>query len=703
MSALTERLVGKQHTARRPDNWWWLQLGARALFWLTGIVALSFSIRAHRYGVVVIVAVVLLFSAFLVHSRLSTWTVGEDRTGPSQSTKFLVLAFTVQVGVGLVVAAEPYPFSALGFAGVSLAAFGGGQFGAQIRDSNRFQRPIAVLLGVDVIALLVVSTGFLRGGFLALVAAAMLAFVALSVTSEVFLNWAATWPKGPRGSAPNPSEGAPSSGGDARKPRTVRDRNWQITVLAGALCFVAGTLLVGSTVGLTFGLLVAVILALLVYPIASNTDFDLLLVICFVAIVWSQFPRTTSETTHPNVVQPPHLVDHVNASKAKMIVFGDSYISGEGAKSYFDGTNVDSRTRHDECRRAATSYPVLAGERAGLQVFDFACSGAVVDNIVKPDGGQYTGENPPDSHPQPQENGRPGVYSQLQLYQKANIPPSQVSVVLLSIGGNDVGFGDIVASCIVPGNCAERGQKWLNQLTKLPAALAPVYKQLATMFPDKVVVVPYPVPLAERACGLPRSTFTNAEHAFLNGFAAQLDDTIERTASSFGLRYFSDAKQAFRNSKTRICDASLGHTSANYIGLNPVEGPINPRGWLHNSMHPNQRGHALLADILYESYLSHSTLPPVANEPPPPPVNLAAAMNATQPGTGDRVPNVCSEGKPSSRCELSDSAWMALQTDLAARRKLGPLVLIIGGAWAVSVWVISTLRRARKQRATSGA
>jgi hypothetical protein len=64
------------------------------------------------------------------------------------------------------------------------------------------------------------------------------------------------------------------------------------------------------------------------------------------------------------------------------VAFGDSYISGEGAERFFEGTND---TRANQCRRAPTAYPVRLADAGGGAIPDRllfpACSGALAVDL----------------------------------------------------------------------------------------------------------------------------------------------------------------------------------------------------------------------------------------------------------------------------------------------------------------------------------
>ena len=108
----------------------------------------------------------------------------------------------------------------------------------------------------------------------------------------------------------------------------------------------------------------------------------------------------------------------------KFVALGDSFAAGPGA-----GNRVSWWDLFNTCRRSDHSYPALldGDERLDPKLrhtFDFrACTGARIEDVLKEEDGGIKG-------------------SQLDYATK------QANITTLSIGGNDVGFFDILDSCI---------------------------------------------------------------------------------------------------------------------------------------------------------------------------------------------------------------------------------------------------------------
>ena len=109
-----------------------------------------------------------------------------------------------------------------------------------------------------------------------------------------------------------------------------------------------------------------------------------------------------------------------------------------------------------------------------------------------------------------------------------------------------------------------------------------------------VLVVPYPLPLADHTCGY--SLFSANETQFLYGFTKALNSVVHRAADRAGFRYVDTVPAALDDH--RICDGPRGAIAVNFLRLNGVTGPfedrINPKNWLHDNLHPNEEGHRLI-------------------------------------------------------------------------------------------------------------
>lgn len=300
----------------------------------------------------------------------------------------------------------------------------------------------------------------------------------------------------------------------------------------------------------------------------------LLVVLLGLGSVWVLFDRTDETPSNPNP-----------AATGRIVALGDSYISGEGAPSYFAGTNVKG-AGENECRRSPTAFPYLVARRLDMALDFFACSGAKAEQVYSPPGQE------PDS---PADVA--GALPQLD-----NLPAdvSGVKVVLISIGGNDALFGDVGQGCTLPGSCEALREMWLANLDQVGPKVARAYEKAKERLPGvPVVAVPYPLMLRERSCGW--SVLHDAEHEFLSEFVTVLNDRIRVSAANAGVNFFDQQLFAYENA--RICDGDgPDDTVMNFLTFGPVEGSflnrVNPRNWIHGSLHPKPAGHRRTADLL---------------------------------------------------------------------------------------------------------
>ena len=147
--------------------------------------------------------------------------------------------------------------------------------------------------------------------------------------------------------------------------------------------------------------------------------------------------------------------DPHESAASRMVVLGDSYIAGEGAPSYFPGTDVLHVNR---CHRAATAYPYLVADELDLSLTFAACSGAKTFHVTST--GQY-----------PASKDVFGAKKQLDVLRESL---DRTKLVLMSIGGNDAGFAEIGAACAAPGepDCRRSANFWIKRLETRRAAVA---------------------------------------------------------------------------------------------------------------------------------------------------------------------------------------------------------------------------------------
>jgi GDSL-like Lipase/Acylhydrolase family len=445
-------------------------------------------------------------------------------------------------------------------------------------------------------------------------------------------------------------------------------RGWVRPAAGAAVLLVpAGAWAVGYALQLGPLLAVLLVLALggLILAIASSTLADVLLLVTIIGLFWASQPSgTASDDLEPATGGQPALV-----------ALGDSYISGEGASEFLEGTNDAGG---NQCRRAPQAYPrrIFLDERAGhLERLAFlACSGAETDDLRA---------------------------EQLPRLKQMLGDGLQPRLVVVSVGGNDAGFASIATACIAPGSCADRGQLWLNDLPSVARKVYDTYVAIReTVGMDvPVLAVPYPVPIRERPCQY--SAFGADESRFLQRFVVRLDRAIGQSAESAGVEYLGDMREVLTRTRLRVCDRiEEKDIGINLIRLKSVSGAVEqllePRIWLHNSFHPNETGHEQMSHVLAR-WIANNPSPPVGHDPTGPPVvtgrSLATVME-------QEVGAYCGDerrGEP-DYCGRGDVSW-ALAKVAGAFGALTPaLLFIVGGWWALALLILQGRRTSVQRR-----
>lgn len=184
-------------------------------------------------------------------------------------------------------------------------------------------------------------------------------------------------------------------------------------------------------------------------------------------------------------------------------VLGDSYGSGYGVPPY-------SAT----CGRSQAAYGVLVDGRARLTLDDFvACAGATTTSMVA--GGQLAALD------------------------------GDTDLVLLSIGGNDIGWSQAVGACLLGSDaqCAGAVAVVRGRVeSQLPAKLDTVHALIRQAAPDaRVIVTGYPwlfTPEAGDYLGA-----SPAEQQLLNAGADQLNDALRAAAERHGADFVDVTKR----------------------------------------------------------------------------------------------------------------------------------------------------------------
>lgn len=201
-------------------------------------------------------------------------------------------------------------------------------------------------------------------------------------------------------------------------------------------------------------------------------------------------PEDTTVTPEPQEVLPAAQLSTEEPAAAqaadpltRVVGLGDSYASGEGTFNYDPSTN---RPGTNECHRSPQSWQRLATipGATNVQRTQVACSGAVAADITT--NSKWT-EGP-------------------QLTELQRVVDEDV--VLLSIGGNDLGFSTIVTDCAT-NVCLTTPQSVTALETKINDVVAPAIRSVFTAVLQntptgaQVVLAGYPQLVQGTACRNP--------------------------------------------------------------------------------------------------------------------------------------------------------------------------------------------------------
>lgn len=379
------------------------------------------------------------------------------------------------------------------------------------------------------------------------------------------------------------------------RPTATRSRVW--FSCAGAGLLIGGTVVVGILGNTWLPVVVMIALALLILAIVSATLADIAVVLAAVVLLGL------------TPVQDRKLDEALTRPGEAIVALGDSYMSGEGASTYIAGTDEGGA---NECRRASTAWPVLASQTPPFHGLVFlACSGAVSFNVRERTQGLL-----PEVRPQTDEGG-----TQLQQYRDryaAEVPSP--ALVVMSLGGNDAGFASIGLTCLAPHECDDILPTTLGS----PQSLALVRNRLRQAYADvratfeqtPVAVIPYPDPIAlteeagdaPRARRCPQADLGDGDITFIRAFLADLNRVVAEVAAEFGFYYVAPMVTALKDQHLQLCDPeNNGRPGLNFIGVRSVNGlaqqRFKPTNWHHNSLHPNERGHAAM-NVAFRRWLA---------------------------------------------------------------------------------------------------
>jgi lysophospholipase L1-like esterase len=243
------------------------------------------------------------------------------------------------------------------------------------------------------------------------------------------------------------------------------------------------------------------------------------------------------------------------------VALGDSYTA-----SPLTGTNAGPPPG---CFRSVNNYPHLTATALGAQLTDVSCSGATTTEFGTPQN-TSTGTNP-------------AQYSAL---------TKDTKLVTIGIGGNDIGFSEIVRTCLsatpfgtpCKDHYTAGGTDQLQQrIATLGGKLTTVLREVHRRSPSaRVALVGYPsiIPTTGPGC-YPAVPITPGDLDYLRGVLSSLNSRIQRSASAGSATYVD------------TFTSTVGHDICQNPGTKWIEGlvPTAPAF----PFHPNAQGSAALS------------------------------------------------------------------------------------------------------------
>lgn len=243
-------------------------------------------------------------------------------------------------------------------------------------------------------------------------------------------------------------------------------------------------------------------------------------------------------------------VAHAEAPAGRYVALGDSYTSGP-----LIPTQVDLN-----CVRSNRNYPALTAAAIGSSSFvDVSCGGATTDDIL------YAG------------SGTLGIPVPAQI----DAVTAATALVTIGIGGNDIGFSDIITTCAESSVSSPFGTPCKNRYTsggtdQLQARIAATAPKVAAVVqavrgraPNaRIAVVGYPAIVPDSGYGCwPVVPIAFGDVPYLRGVEKSLNAMLASTAAANGASFVdtytpSIGRDACQSSGTRWVEGLIPANSA---------------------------------------------------------------------------------------------------------------------------------------------
>ena len=331
----------------------------------------------------------------------------------------------------------------------------------------------------------------------------------------------------------------------------------------------------------------------------------------------------------PYTLQAVYLNVYIEKQTVTYGVLGDSFIAGEGTFDYRWGMDGSDEYPDEKCHQSDSSYPSIYGQKypggfgdrvvpgarpitsMGIAWYwDVSCSGARIYDISenqKYEGqfGQFQGtdKNSDSIKADSLSSITPGRIPQIEFLREYH--PTMATI---SIGGNDVGFSDVIGKCLtskcMDGKEGEALKKrTMTTIYNLHDKLAKLYNELHDASPDtRLFVVGYPSFISDAKdakCSI-NGSFDSKERKFVKESLQYLNTIIASAAKKAGITYLS-----IENSITghELCRTDMSKASYmnGVVAGNDIK-VANLKIVGQETFHPKTSGYNAIADHMDTNY-----------------------------------------------------------------------------------------------------
>jgi hypothetical protein len=406
--------------------------------------------------------------------------------------------------------------------------------------------------------------------------------------------------------------------------------------------------------------------------------------------------------------QPAPFEQNIVVKDLLIVSIGDSFASGEGnpdvpAEANSFGIIRPARWEDTRCHRSAVAGPAQAAielERAdqhtSVTFLSFACAGATINT---PDWERQTWPFWPNLDPQPDKPLGVGI---LAPYRGAELPDNygyatsgflasqidqvraavgnrRIDALLISAGGNDVGFGIVGVQCVAHAFCWDAftvespstgtfrlGTLVQRAFDRLPDKYRQLNDAIATINPARVYITEYP-DLTRKDDGgfcqkilddiLPLKWVIDGEVSWAHdNVLIPLNQAVQAAAQRHNWRFVGGIASAFSGHGYCASDKWIRTAQESKV----IQGPFDAAK-TRGTLHPNARGHQVYKQRLAQEIAGDLFPSPPANTAPTFSVsNSAGATTSFQgtngwlTGTGNCAGQPCSSDNVVLTVEASD-------------------------------------------------